>query len=96
MPANIIATSFSLIVFSTAIAVGVSAHNPAQTVMWRAMVAMIICWPIGLIIGTLAQKTIERNIENYKSAHPVPQGAGELEMASEDHAEVNVDIVEDM
>ena len=95
MPSNIIATSFSLIVFASAIAVGIAAKNPAETIMWRAMIAMMFCWPVGFAIGSLAQKTIERNIENYKLAHPVPQEAA-VDETNEIDEEVNVDVVEEI
>lgn len=34
---------------------------------------MIVAWFPGLIIGTIAQRAMERNVERYKQAHPLPE-----------------------
>ena len=33
---------------------------------------MVVCWLIGLIVGTIAQRTVRENIETYKKEHPLP------------------------
>lgn len=48
------------------------ADNPAATVIWRATVVMIVAWMAGNIVGAVAQRVVNRNIEAYKAAHPLP------------------------
>lgn len=90
MPANVIATSFALIAFSAAVAVGIASDNPAETVIWRGMVAMLLCWPVGWAVGNVACHTVDRHIERYKQEHPIPE-----EGAQDSVTQSGVEIVEE-
>ncbi len=54
--------------------IGVSVGNPAGTVMVRALVAMFVCWFIGMLVGSLAQHAVDGEIEKYKQRRPLPSG----------------------
>jgi hypothetical protein len=58
--------------FIGAIVVGVVAQNPAGTIIWRAILVMVVSWVIGQSIGAVAQRTVETEIEQYKQARPLP------------------------
>ena len=51
---------------------GIFAGNAADTIIWRATLVMSACWPIGYGVGVVAQRAVNRNIEAYKAAHPLP------------------------
>ena len=51
---------------------GIFAGNATETVIWRATVVMVACWPIGYCVGIVAQRAVNSNIEAYKAAHPMP------------------------
>ena len=51
---------------------GIFAGNAADTIIWRATLVMIACWPAGYGVGVVAQRAVNRNIEAYKAAHPLP------------------------
>jgi hypothetical protein len=72
IPAKIIATSFALVAFAAAVAVGLAAGNPANKVLWRAAIAGLVCYPVGRIVGAIAQKTVQDHIDAYKKSHPIP------------------------
>ncbi|MEM9419917.1 MAG: hypothetical protein AAGA25_12825 [Planctomycetota bacterium] len=38
----------------------------------RALFTMIACYVIGLIIGMIAQSTVQRHIDQHKLDHPIP------------------------
>ncbi|MBB6430759.1 hypothetical protein [Algisphaera agarilytica] len=38
----------------------------------RALFTMIVCYAIGLVIGLIAQSTVQRHIEQHKLDHPIP------------------------
>jgi len=59
--------------FAAAIALGLAAGNAADTIIWRATVIMVISWPVGYGVGAVAQYTVNRNIEAYKAANPLPE-----------------------
>ncbi|RMH19953.1 MAG: hypothetical protein D6698_05080 [Gammaproteobacteria bacterium] len=67
-----IASCFSLVCFAAAIVVGIHVGNTPQTVLLRAVLVMIICWPIGYLVGLVAQRAIMDQINRYKQEHPIP------------------------
>jgi len=46
--------------------------NPAHTIIWRATLIMLACWFVGYGIGTIALRAVNRRLEEYKQAHPLP------------------------
>ena len=91
--ANVIATCFALVGFTASLIVGWAAGNSAFTILWRSAVAFIVCNIVGKIIGSIAQRTIDDNIETYKRENPIPPDpvAERASLA----AMGNVDIIED-
>ncbi len=75
IPAKVIASCFALMAFACAVIVGWSVQNTTQTILWRAMLAMFVCWLIGYAVGMVAQQVVDRRIENYKAAHPLKSDA---------------------
>jgi hypothetical protein len=72
IPARVIATCFALAAFVAAILLGMSAGNVPETILTRAIVVMVVAWPIGRFCGAVAQWAIQSHIDSYKKAHPIP------------------------
>lgn len=72
IPARLIATCFALVAFAAATAVGLAADNPAGTILKRALIAMLICWFIGRLVGQVAQRAVQDHIDAYKVENPIP------------------------
>lgn len=70
-----IATSFALISFATAIVVGFYVGNDLYTVVGRAAVIMFGCYLVGLGIGRVAQWAVDDHIERYQHDNPIPTEA---------------------
>lgn len=70
---RVIASSFSLVSFAAALFVGAAAGNPLTTVLLRALFVMIGCYAIGLIIGAVAQRTVQQHVDQYIQSHPIPE-----------------------
>jgi hypothetical protein len=51
---------------------GYAAGNETLDIIFRATVAMIICWFFGRGIGAIAQRAIDEHIDQYKQANPIP------------------------
>ena len=64
-----------LVAFAAAVATGLAAGNPASTVMWRALIVMLVCYPVGRIVGAIAHKAVQDYIDQYKKQHPIPTDA---------------------
>ncbi len=53
-------------------AVGFAAGNPPVTIIWRAIVVMVVSWVAGQAVGHIAQRTIEMQVDSYKQVNPFP------------------------
>ncbi len=71
MPARIIAACFSLIAFALAIITGLAARNSTLTTLWRAIVAMLVCYIFASVIGSIGEKLIAEHIRQYKIDNPI-------------------------
>lgn len=78
IPARVIATSFALLAFAAAVAVGAYVGNDALTVLWRGIAVMLVCYVIGRILGSIAQHTIDEHTSRHASEHPVPETIEDL------------------
>jgi hypothetical protein len=71
VPGRVIAAAIGLIAFAVAIVAGLAAENPATTTLWRAIVAMVVCYGLGRLIGMVGQRAIAEDIQRYKAEHPI-------------------------
>ena len=70
--AKVIAACFTLAAFAVAVVAGLASDNPATHVLVRAVVAMIVCYPIGFIVGIVCERIISAHIESHERANPTP------------------------
>ena len=71
--AKVIATCFALVAFAAALIVGIAVGNPAGTVLWRALLTLALCWPIGYVVGSIAGHMNHTAIEAYKKQNPMEE-----------------------
>lgn len=70
-PTKVISASLGLSAFATAVIVGLWVDNPADTVLARAVLSMIISQAVGMAIGA----TIERAVREHLNAQQRPESA---------------------
>jgi len=73
MPTKVIASSFALVAFALAVALGAYAGNSATTTIWRAIVVMGVCYVVGQVIGHVGRIAMNEHVERYKREHPMPE-----------------------
>lgn len=71
-PTKVIAGSMGLAAFSVAVIAGLAVGNPAETVLGRALAAMVACNALGWVVGAAAEKVASEAVRAYETA-----GAGE-------------------
>ena len=77
-PPHVIAGCFSLAAFAVAVVAGAAGGNPAPVVLLRALLAMTLCYPVGLVIGALCHRVVQEHLEAIeREANAVPASAGE-------------------
>lgn len=63
---------------------GLWVGNALTVVLFRALVVMIVCYPIGLLVGTALQRVLDEDIEAYKRAHPIPGEQDDSSQSADD------------
>lgn len=71
-PARIIAGCFALCGFSTAVLASLGAAVSIETVLLRAVMALVACFVVGAVIGAVGERCIREGFGTYQHAHPVP------------------------
>ncbi|MHC5027965.1 MAG: hypothetical protein ACYTGR_14515 [Planctomycetota bacterium] len=68
-PGHVIASCFALSAFVVGLISGLAAQNPAVTVLVRALLAMIICYPLGVLVGVVCQRAVNGHVAAHRR-HP--------------------------
>ena len=58
--------------FTVAILSGLHAGQPADAILWRAILSIMICYPAGLVIGLVGRAAVTDHVQEYQAAHPAP------------------------
>ncbi|MCZ6836934.1 MAG: hypothetical protein O7G85_14250 [Planctomycetota bacterium] len=86
---RVIAGCFGLAAFGIALVTGLASENPATIILTRAIFAMVVCYPIGWIVGLLCQRIIDDHIKAHKQANPA------IDSLEEYPVEVNLESSQD-
>lgn len=70
--ARVVACSTALGAFAVAIVVGMAVDNPTETILLRAIIALVVCYVGGSIVGAVAERTVAHAAAAHKAANPVP------------------------
>ena len=68
---RVIAGCFALAAFAVAILAGLASENPASSVLGRAVMAMVVCYPVGMVIGMVCDRIILAQVEAQQHANPL-------------------------
>ena len=74
-----IAACLALVAFAVCILTGLQAGNPFASVVSKALLALVVTFVVGLVIGSMAQKMLDENVAAPKNV-PNPeakQGPGD-------------------
>jgi tetrahydromethanopterin S-methyltransferase subunit C len=71
VPTKVIASCCGLSGFAVAVIAGLAVANPADLVLFRAIVALIACFVVGSLVGTAVEKTVEAAGADYIKSRPV-------------------------
>jgi len=62
IPSQVIAGCFAMSAFAVAITAGLAAQNDAGPVLFRALAAMFIAYPVGLLGGYVCERAVQDHI----------------------------------
>ena len=67
---RVIAGLFAIAAFGVALISGLASDNPASSILARALMAMVISYPVGWIVGMICQHVICDHLKIHKEANP--------------------------
>ena len=68
---NAIASCLALGAFVTAVIAGLAAGAEPIGVLWRAMISMVVCYVLGLVIGSVGMTAVREHIEQHVRSNPI-------------------------
>jgi hypothetical protein len=71
-PSRVIAGVSGLAGFAVAVFAGLSASNPASTVLMNALVAMVVCQFVGWALGLVGERVILDHLQTTTGAERAP------------------------
>jgi hypothetical protein len=89
---RLIACCFALAAFSVAIVAGLSAGKDAAQILLHAVVAMMLCYPVGLVAGMVCEREVrvhiqsQRAAESSRQASPLPSNVTASDLPSQEVA----------
>lgn len=58
-----IAGCFALSAFAVAVVAGLAGGNATSSILARALLAMIVCYPMGLLVGLICQRVVQEHLQ---------------------------------
>ena len=81
-PSKVIAGCFAFAAFTVAVLAGLAGGNSAVSILIRALIAMIGCYPIGLMIGMICQRVMTDHIDAHREPAAVSPSSPTDSLAS--------------
>jgi|GEM_PF-2831676 len=53
--------------FMVAVLSGMFVENPLSAILARAMVTLVVCWPVGLVVGLVLDRLFREHVSNQTS-----------------------------
>jgi hypothetical protein len=69
---SVVAGMFALAAFTVAVLAGLMGGNDMVVILVRAMIALIVCYPLGMMAGALISKVIAEGVRDHAGANPIP------------------------
>ena len=88
-----IAGCFALAAFSVAIIAGLASGITASSILMRALLAMVVCYPVGLLVGFVCRYVIEQHLGQAQDRSDATDTVSEPSEQSAENAEKAQDVI---
>jgi hypothetical protein len=90
-----VAGCFALSAFAVAVVAGLAGGNTTASILVRALIAMAVCYPVGLVIGQVCRRVVEEhaNAAAMPGDGSDPAGAGTPAEQSAESARETEDVM---
>ena len=93
---NVLAGCFAMAAFAVAILAGLAGGNSPASILLRAVIAMIVCYPVGLMIGLAVQRVVSDQLEAQQKAYDDGNEPETAEASATEQSAENAEDAEDL
>lgn len=88
VPTTAIGACFALTAFAVAILAGMFAGNAFDMILQRALMALILCYPVGLLFGIMCRRVVDEHSRAMAESLAVEnESLGDVDIVPEDESE---------
>lgn len=94
---SVVAGVFALSSFTVAVLAGLLGGNDMTVILVRAVLALTVCYPVGMLAGALLSKVMEDGLRDHAQANPIPNAetegsAGAVDSGAADDEEEVIEV----
>lgn len=75
VPTKVVAASMGLSGFAVCMIAGLAVDNPLDVIVTRAIIAMSVCYVVGILIGLAAQAAVSNRLVELQDLEKSPSSA---------------------
>ncbi len=72
-PTKIYAAVLALTAFAVSTVSGLANGAAGADILWHSIFSMLVCYPVGMVLGMIAGHAVDEFTEAYRQQHPVPE-----------------------
>ena len=62
-PGHVIGGCFAMAAFAVAVVAGLARENTPSAILLRAVIAMIVCYPVGMLVGMMCLRVLQEHVK---------------------------------
>ena len=79
-PGHVLGGCFAMAAFAVAVVAGLARDNTPSAILLRAVIAMIVCYPVGMLVGMMCRRVLQEHTQAHQETvaedKPTPQAPG--------------------
>ncbi len=61
-PGHVLGGCFAMAAFAVAVVAGLARENTPSAILLRAVIAMIVCYPVGMLVGMMCLRVLQEHV----------------------------------
>ncbi len=62
-PGHVLGGCFAMAAFAVAVVAGLARDNTPSAILLRAVIAMIVCYPVGMLVGMMCLRVLQEHVK---------------------------------
>ena len=65
-PGHVLGGCFAMAAFAVAVVAGLARENTPSAILLRAVIAMIVCYPVGMLVGMMCLRVLQEQVKAHQ------------------------------